>query len=199
MEMRSLRIFLWALAALALVAGTYIYYVNLKSADKQLAGIVDIGGPFSMTNQNGQAVSEKTYAGKAMAIFFGFTYCPDICTTTLARLSSLIEKLGPVAENIQVILVSVDPERDTPAVLKSYLEAFDSRFVGLTGTPEQLASFAKTYRAFYEKVPAANGDYTMNHSAGVFLYNENGHFVGTFDPHEDDPVALQKLRNLASH
>lgn len=196
MKLGRLRIFLWALAALALVAGTNIYYVNLKSADKQLAGIFDIGGPFSMTNQNGQAVSEKTFAGKAMAIFFGFTYCPDICPTTLARLSSLMDKLGPDAENIQVILVSVDPERDTSAVLRSYLEAFDSRFMGLTGTPEQLASFAKTYRAFYEKVPAANGDYTMNHSAGIYLYDSEGKFSGTLDPHEADEVAIQKLLNL---
>lgn len=196
--MNQLRIILWALVALALIGGGLTYYVNSKSDDEQLAASFKIGGPFAMSDQNGRAVSEKTYAGKAMAIFFGFTYCPDICPTTLSRLSSLMEKLGPDAEKIQFILVSVDPERDTPTVLKSYLEVFDSRFVGLTGTPQQLASFAKNYRAFYEKVPTANGDYTMNHSAGVFLYNGNGHFVGTFDPHEDDTVALQKLRNLAS-
>lgn len=198
MKLAPLRIFLWALVALALVGGAYIYYGNLNSADKQRAGIVDIGGPFSMTNQNGEAVSEKTYAGKAMAIFFGFTYCPDICPTTLSRLSSLMGKLGPDAEQIQVILVSVDPERDTPAVLKDYMAAFDERFISLTGTPAQLAAFAKTYRAFYQKVPGENGEYTMNHSAGVFLFGAQGTFTGTLDPHENDEVALEKLKMLIS-
>lgn len=194
----KLRTTLWALVAIALMASGLFFYTNSISGDDQLASGLKIGGPFAMTDQNGNAVTEKTYAGNPMAIFFGFTYCPDICPTTLSRLSTLMEKLGPLGDRIQVILVSVDPERDTPGVLKTYLEAFNPRFIGLTGTSEQLASFASAFRAFYKKVPTSNGDYTMNHSAGVFLYNGNGHFAGTFDPHEDDKVALQKLQNLAS-
>lgn len=194
----KLRTALWALVAIALIGSGFLFYTKSKSGDDQLASAFKIGGPFAMTDHNGNAVTEKTYAGNPMAIFFGFTYCPDICPTTLSRLSTLMEKLGPQGQKIQVILVSVDPERDTPAILKTYLEAFNPRFIGLTGTAEQLSRFANSYRAFYKKVPISNGDYTMNHSAGVFLYNRIGDFVGTFDPHEDDKVALRKLENLAA-
>jgi protein SCO1/2 len=113
-------------------------------------------------------------------------------------LSKVIEELGPLADKIQFIFVSVDPERDTPAVLKTYLAAFDDRFIGLTGTPDQLAGFAKTYRAFYERVPGENGEYTMNHATGILLFNSKGSFTGTLDPHEADAVALQQLRELMS-
>jgi protein SCO1/2 len=195
--MRKLRIVLWALVVFA--AGLAAWNFADLSAEDQLANnAVRIGGPFSMTDHNGTAVTDKTYSGKAMAIFFGFTYCPDICPTTLARMSGLVAKLGPDAARLQVILVSVDPERDTPQVLKEYLASFDPGFVGLTGTPEQLASFAKTYRAFYEKVPTDAGEYTMNHTAGVFLFNSQGEFSGTLDAHEKDEVALEKLKRLVS-
>jgi protein SCO1/2 len=155
-----------------------------------------IGGPFTMTDHNGRTVTEKDFAGKAMAIFAGFTYCPDVCPTTLARLSGLMDKLGPDADKLRVVLISVDPERDSPDVLKTYLTAFDPRFHGLTGTPDQLAAFAKGFRIFYEKVPVSNGGYTMNHSAGVFLFRKLGEFQGTIDLEESDTVALEKLRML---
>jgi protein SCO1 len=193
-SVKKLRIVLWTFAIMAiLVAGVGIY-LDSKPKDDQLVAAFKIGGPFSMTDHNGQAVTEKNYAGKALAVFFGFTYCPDVCPTTLSRLSSLMDTLGPDAKKIQVILVSVDPERDTPAVLKAYISAFDPRFVGLTGTPDQLANFAKSYRAFYEKVPAANGEYTMNHSAGVFLFDGRGVFQSTLDTHEKTDVVIKKLK-----
>lgn len=155
-----------------------------------------IGGPFAMTDHNGRAVTEKDYAEKAKAIFAGFTYCPDVCPTTLTRLSGLMQKLGSDADKLQVILVSVDPERDTPEVLKTYLAAFDPRFAGLTGTPDQLAAFAKTFRIFYEKVPDSSGGYTMNHSASVLLFRKSGEFQGTVDREESDKVAFEKLKML---
>jgi protein SCO1/2 len=153
-----------------------------------------IGGPFAMTEHNGRAVTDKDYAGKAKAIFFGFTYCPDVCPTTLARLTVLMEKLGPDAEKLQVILVSVDPGRDTPEVLKAYLAAFDPRIIGLTGTTEQLAKFAKSYRVFYERIPGPDGDYTLNHSAGIYLFKASGELQGTVDAHEPDETAIRKLK-----
>lgn len=197
--MRMLRYVLWALVAVALAGVAAFYIVQTPMEDGNAVSAVKIGGPFSMTDQNGEAVTEKTYAGRPLAIFFGFTYCPDICPTTLARLSALAGKLGPDALRLQVILVSVDPERDTPKVLKDYMASFDPKFVALTGTPEQLARFAKTYRVFYEKVPDASGGYTMNHSAGVYLFNSDGEFTGTLDAHETDEVALAKLRRLVAH
>ncbi|MFN0195075.1 MAG: SCO family protein [Aestuariivirga sp.] len=196
--MRKLRYILWGLAIAALVAASALWFAQ-KIENGNVASTVKIGGSFAMTDHNGQPVTEKSYAGRATAIFFGFTFCPDICPTTLARLSALTAKLGPDGLRLQVILVSVDPERDTPKVLKEYLAAFDPSFVALTGTPEQLASFAKTYLAFYEKVPVSSGGYTMNHSAGVYLFDAAGAFVDTLDAHETDDVALQKLKRLVAH
>ncbi len=193
-----MRLILWIMvsAVLALLAWNYSTKFNSR---KDQVNSFSIGGPFAMTDHNGATVTEKTYAGKARAMFFGFTSCPDICPTTLARMTALMKELGPDAEEIQVILVSVDPERDTPAVLKLYMSAFDSRFVGLTGTPAQLSAFAKAYRVLYRKVPTANGGYTMDHSAGVFLFDAKGAFAGTLDLHEADDIALKKLhRVLAS-
>jgi protein SCO1/2 len=189
MNMKALRYLLWALVAVA-VSGAVIFMLREQEATEPQAGKVIIGGAFAMTDQNGKSVTEKDYAGKAKAMFFGFTYCPDICPTTLARMANLMQQLGTDADKLQVILVSVDPERDTPAVLRPYVEAFDSRFVGLTGTPEQLSAFAKGYRFVYKKVPTSNGDYTMDHSAGVYLYDANGQFKSTLDPHEKDDVVL---------
>ncbi|WP_373504716.1 SCO family protein [Aestuariivirga sp.] len=131
----------------------------------------------------------------AVALFAGFTHCPDVCPTTLLRLSNLLEQLGGDADKVRVVLVSVDPERDTPQVLKSYLEAFEGDFTGMTGTPEQLKAFAKAYRLFYEK-SGTGSDYTMNHTAGVFLFKKGGAFQGTLDQHEPDDTALRKLKML---
>lgn len=193
--MKRIRIAAWLIVAfvLGIIAwplATYLLH------DEEKSNALFIGGPFAMMDHNGRAVTEKDYAGKAKAIFYGFTYCPDVCPTTLARLTMLMEKLGPDAEKLQVILVSVDPERDTPEVLKTYLTAFDPRMIGLTGTPEQLADFAKAYRFFYEKVTEPDGSYTMNHSAGVFLFRKSGEFQGTIDSKESDNVALAKLKML---
>ncbi|MGL4490388.1 MAG: SCO family protein [Rhizobiaceae bacterium] len=195
MTLTRLRFALWVLVAVV-VAVTAVFMLRQTATDEQQVGKVVIGGPFSMTNQLGQPVTEKDYSGLPMAMFFGFTNCPDICPTVLLRMTDLMVKLGPDADKLQVVLVSVDPERDTPDVLKSYLEQFDSRFSAMTGTPEQLAAFAKGYRFVYKKVPLTGGDYTMDHSAGVFLYEAKGAFVGTLDPHEEDAVVLAKLMRL---
>jgi protein SCO1 len=151
-RMRKLQIVLWTLAALAvLFAGAAYVTRDLALVPPRAGDAVRIGGAFSMTDQNGRAVTEQTYAGKARAMFFGFTYCPDICPTTLTRMTQLMGQLGADADKLQVILVSVDPERDTPEVLKPYVEAFDTRFVALTGTPQQLADFAASYRFITRK------------------------------------------------
>jgi protein SCO1 len=195
MTMQRLRYVLWALVVVAVAVGALIS-MRQPLSEEQLADKVIIGGPFSMTSHLGQTVTEKDYLGQPMAMFFGFTNCPDICPTTLLRMTDLMVKLGPDADKLQVVLVSVDPERDTPEILKSYLEQFDPRFSALTGAPEQLAAFAKNYRFVYKKVPLSDGNYTMDHSAGVYLYDAKGAFVGTLDPHEDEKIALGKLSRL---
>jgi protein SCO1/2 len=181
-------------AVLALCAGVAIA-LYLETGRMEVPAF-DIGGPFTMTDQNGRNITKQDLDQTAVALFAGFTHCPDVCPTTLLRLSNLLEQLGGDAEKIRVVLVSVDPERDTPQVLKSYLAAFGGDFTAMTGTPEQLKTFAKAYRLFYEK--SGNGsDYTMNHSAGVYLFGKGGAFQGTLDQHETDDVALRKLKMLA--
>ncbi len=191
--MKSIRIVAWVLVAMAVVFLGRPLISQVFHEEEEVKAFT-VGGPFTMTDHNGRAVTEKDFSGKAMAMFAGFTYCPDVCPTTLVRLSGLMDKLGPYADKLQVVLVSVDPERDSADVLKTYLSAFDSRFVGLTGTPAQLTALAKSFRIFYEKVPVSNGGYTMNHSAGVFLFKKSGEFQGTIDLEESDNVALEKLR-----
>ncbi len=195
MNLKTVRYGLWGLVALAVAAFALFAMRQPEHAAQQDSKIV-IGGPFSMISHLGQPVTEQDYLGQPMAMFFGFTNCPDICPTTLLRMTDLMKKLGPDADKLQVVLVSVDPERDTPEVLKSYLEQFDPRFSAMTGMPEQLAAFAKGYRFVYKKVPFDGVNYTMDHSAGVYLYDAKGAFVGTLDPHEDDRIALGKLSRL---
>jgi protein SCO1/2 len=181
-------------AVLALCAGVAIA-VYLETG-RMAVPAIEIGGPFTMVDQDGRVITRQDLDQTAVALFAGFTHCPDVCPTTLLRLSNLMKQLGGDAEKIRVILVSVDPERDTPGVLKSYLAAFEGDFTGMTGTPEQLKEFAQAYRLFYEK-SGTGSDYTMNHSAGVFLFKKGGAFQGTLDQHEPEDVALRKLKMLA--
>jgi len=171
-------------AVLAIGAGVAIS-LYLESPGRERPAI-EIGGPFTMVDHDQTAV----------ALFAGFTHCPDVCPTTLLRLSNLMKQLGSDAAKVRIVLVTVDPERDTPEVLKSYLAAFEGDFTGMTGTPEQLKDFAKAYRLFYEK-SGTGSDYTMNHTSGVFLFRKGGTFQGTLDQHEADDVALRKLKMLA--
>lgn len=157
---------------------------------------VKIGGDFTMVDHKGRTVTDNDFLGKPMVVFFGFTYCPDICPTTLSRLSSLLDKLGSDAEKVNVVLVSVDPERDTPEALAQYLQSFHPQITGLTGSQDQLASFAKKYKAYYKKVPAADGNYTMDHTAAVLLFDRGGKFIAPLNRDEDEAKAFHQLREL---
>ena len=157
--------------------------------------VQSIGGPFTMVNDEGRTVTEADFAGKPTVMFFGFTHCPDVCPTTLFELAGLMQKLGPEAGKLNYAFVSVDPERDTPQILHDYIASFDSRIVGLTGTDEQMAKMAEEYRVYHRKVPTEDG-YTMDHTATVYLMDPANNLAGTIDFHENEDVALQKLKNL---
>jgi len=159
-------------------------------------GTLAIGGPFSLTDHRGRAVTERDFRGRPIAVFFGFTYCPDVCPTTLTEMTGFIEALGPDSDRIQWVFVSVDAERDTPQAMAAYLEAFDRRIIGLTGTEAQIAAAANGFRVFYRRVPLEGGGYTMDHSASVFLLDAAGRFAGALDYKESEQVALEKLRML---
>jgi len=185
-------------AAVAALAASAIYLVSAGSlaGGSPAASAVAIGGPFRLTDQDGKPLGNDDLKGMPFAIFFGFTRCPEICPTTLTELAGLMQKLGPDADRMHFVFVSLDPTRDTPTVLKQYIGAFDRRIIGLTGSEPDVAAAARSYRVFWEKVPTANGDYTLNHSASVYLMDASGALVGTLAYQEDADTALAKLRRL---
>src|SRR5262245_35967117 len=135
----------------------------------------EFGRDFSLTDHDGKRRSLADFRGKVVVVFFGFTHCPDVCPTTLAELAGAMKKLGANADKVQVLLVTVDPARDTAAVLKTYVTAFDPRFLGLHGTPEETAAVAKEFKVIYEKAGGGkDGNYTMDHSAGSYVFDEAG-------------------------
>lgn len=189
-------------AAAFAVAGS-MFALTLLSDDDQTTnaqgtGIASVGGPFSLTDEDGTRVTEADLLGKPTAIFFGFTFCPDVCPTTLFELTSYIEELGPEADKLNYVFVSVDWERDGPEELATYTSAFDERIRGFSGTEAEIAAVAKAYRVFYQRIPTEDGeDYTIDHTASVYLMDGEGRFVGTISYDEDPDNALAKLRRLA--
>jgi protein SCO1/2 len=140
-----------------------------------------IGGPFRLTDQSGQTVTEKSLAGRPTIIFFGFTHCPDICPTALFDMSEVLRAMGPDADKVNAYFISVDPERDTPTAMKDYLSSFDPHLKGLTGSVDEIAKVTTAYRVYAKKVPLKDGDYTMDHTALVYLMDRQGNFVRPFD------------------
>lgn len=162
---------------------------------QQQGGATGIGGPFTLVNQDGKTVSERDFAGRPYLMFFGFTHCPDICPTTLQQVGDVLAALGPKGDALRVAFVTVDPQRDRPETLKAYLSSFDPRITGLTGSPEQVAAAVKTYRAYARKVPTQEGDYTMEHTALVYLMNARNGFVGAVNlnrPAQETAAELAK-------
>ncbi|MFA6153266.1 SCO family protein [Mesorhizobium sp.] len=155
-----------------------------------------IGGPFTLTTQTGAKLSDADLRGKPFAVFFGFTRCPEVCPTTLWETTEALKSLGPDADKLRVLFISVDPTRDTPEFMARYLQSFDSRITGLTGTEADVAAVGKEYRIYYKKVPTEDGDYTMDHTATIFLMGAEGQFKGTISYGEDMAIRLRKLRNL---
>jgi len=151
-----------------------------------------IGAPFRLTGPNGQSVTDADLKGQPVVLFFGYTHCPDVCPTTLFEVSELFRKLGDGAK-VKGVFVSVDPERDTPEILKDYLSSFDKRIIGLSGDRAALEPMLKAYRVYARKNPAANGEYSMDHSAIVYLMDRQMRFIGPLNIGDDD-VALQELK-----
>jgi protein SCO1/2 len=140
-----------------------------------------IGGPFQLTDQRGQAVTDKSMQGRPTLIFFGFTHCPDICPTSLFEISEVLRAMGKDADRVNSYFISVDPERDTTAAMKDYLSSFDPHLEGLTGDPVEVAKVISAYRVYAKKVPLKDGDYTMDHTALIYLMDRDGKFVAPFN------------------
>ncbi len=159
-----------------------------------------IGGSFTLTDHTGRRVSDADFRGKFLLIFFGYTYCPDVCPTAMANVSLVMEELGSDAAEVQPLFISVDPERDDPAELADFVGQFDPRIVGLTGTPEEIAEVARKFRVYYRKVTAEElggeasdgaDDYLMDHSAYVYLMGPDGGFIEVFS-HTEDPAEVAR-------
>ena len=173
---------LFAIAVLLLAAVLGLIAMKPEWMEKKFTGVALVGGPFQMVNQNGTVVTDRDFAGKPTLIFFGYTYCPDVCPTELQIMSAALDQLGDKAAHVQPVFVTVDPERDTPPVIKSYLESFGPRWTGLTGSPEQVQAMAKAWHVFYEKRENKESpkDYLMDHSSFIFLMGADGKFLKHF-------------------
>jgi cytochrome oxidase Cu insertion factor (SCO1/SenC/PrrC family) len=169
-----------ALSALALFPQAWQKVFASASTGKAL-----IGGPFTLTDQNGKRVTDKDFRGRFMLVYFGFTFCPDVCPSALQVMAAALHKLGPKAEKIVPIFITIDPERDTPEKMAQYVQSFDPRLVGLTGTPEEIAAVTREYRVYAKKVedPKSTAGYTMDHSSIIYVIGPDGayrtHFTHT--------------------
>ena len=148
---------------------------------RTVAAPAAIGGPFQLTDQAGQIVTEKSLQGRPTLIFFGFTHCPDVCPTSLFEISEVLRAMGEDANRVNAYFISVDPERDTDAAMKDYLSSFDPHLKGLTGGPDAVAKVISGFRVYARKVPLKDGDYTMDHTALIYLMDRDGHFVSPFN------------------
>lgn len=183
--MVRIQTFLMALAgALALIAAGLAWYVASGLPQRpsgQSAAVSSIGGPFVLADQDGKTRTEKDFRGRFMLVYFGYTWCPDVCPTTLARISQALATLGPKAGRIVPVFITVDPERDKPPVLKKYVAAFGTQFVGLTGSLPAIARTAREYRVYFAKQKAAGGSYGVTHSSEIYLVGPDGKFVTFYD------------------
>ncbi|MBO0902251.1 SCO family protein [Jiella sonneratiae] len=184
---------LWALVAL-LAGALVVTYLNLSGGGS--AAEKPYGTPFTLVDQNGDEFSSKKLAGEPFALFFGYTHCPDVCPTTLYELASHLNEIEKAGHDFKIVFVTVDPARDTPAVLKDYVEAVSPKIVALTGDEADIAKTAKGWGAFYRKAGEGD-DYLMDHTATTFLIDKNGRLAGTIAYGEDPKTVGAKLERLA--
>lgn len=180
------------IAAIVVLAAGILTFQLYRGGNEAVA----FGAPFELVDHNGNTITEAAFREEPTAVFFGFTHCPEVCPTTLFELDGWLEQLGDDADKINAYFVSVDPERDTPEVMKTYLENFSGRITGISGEPATVMEMTKDFRVFARKVDLENGDYTMDHMASILLLDREGDFFGTIAYQENPETALEKLRRL---
>jgi protein SCO1/2 len=179
--------------AASLVVGLLIVFWAMGGVSK-VAQPAAIGGPFQLTDQHGKAVTDKNLKGKPTLIFFGYTHCPDVCPTSLFEISEVLRAMGKDADKVNAVFISVDPERDTPATMKDYLSSFDPHLEGLSGDSAETAKVITSYRVYAKKVPTKDGDYTMDHTALIYLMDRDGRFVSPFNLKRTPEEAAAELK-----
>ncbi|RCS24924.1 SCO family protein [Phyllobacterium salinisoli] len=193
MNTRVIRYGLWAaIAVLGLLLAVTYGLGKFQSG----AQVTELGVPFTLVDQDGNPITEKAIEGHPSVLFFGFTHCPDVCPTTLYELAGWLGQLGDEGKDLRAFFVTVDPERDTPEVMKAYTGNFTDRITGITGDPAEMAKLIGGWKVYAKKVPLDDGGYTMDHTASVFLLDRDGRLKGTIAYGEDPATALQKLKRL---
>jgi len=195
MNKRLLPALIAAVAALVVAAGLLTFQASRQITNSKQG---PFGTPFQLTTMDGAPITEAAFREKPSAVFFGFTHCPEICPTTLFELDAWLKKLGPEADSINAYFVTVDPERDDAATLKTYVGNVSDRIIGVTGEPDKMAAMLKGYSVYARRVPIeGNADYTMDHTASIYLLDGTGGFFGTIAYGENPDTAVEKLKRLA--
>jgi protein SCO1/2 len=191
--LRLIRYGAWALVAVAAIAAAMFVFLPLTPR----TDAVTVGGPFTLIDQHGATITEAAFKGHPSLIYFGYTFCPDVCPTTLFDAANWMKELGPDADKLKFYFVTVDPERDTKEVIGEYLDAFDPRMIGLTGSRQAVDKALGAFRIYSRKVSAGTGsNYTMDHSASVYMFDAEARFAGTIAYQEPEDEVLPKLRKL---
>jgi protein SCO1/2 len=193
MAIKHIRMALWTLVAAAALGATGLYAYTTMVRPAEAAGIGH--GDYQLMTASGEPFSRASLDGSPSMVFFGFTHCPEVCPTSLADMASWYEALGDEAGDLKAYFITVDPERDTAEIIGDYV-SWTGRVTGVTGTPEEIAKAVDAWAVHAEKVPLDGGDYTMDHTASVFLLNDQGEFEGTIAYRESQDTALAKLRRL---
>jgi len=198
MPSRQKLIFALVVLLIAAVTGAGALWLTRGPGGPISSGEALVGGPFTLTDQNGKRVTDQDFRGKYMLVFFGFTFCPDVCPSELQVMSAALDELGPVGEKIQPVFITIDPARDTPEAMKLYISNFHPRMVGLTGSDQDIAAVAKAYRVYYAKAKGSESspDYLMDHSTILYLMGPDGKFVKHFTYNTDVKALAEGLRNV---
>ncbi|MCB1420484.1 MAG: SCO family protein [Notoacmeibacter sp.] len=187
---------LFAAGLLALAGGGFAVWQKAGGGPGMVTSVASLGAPFELIDHDGKPISDAVLKGHPSLLYFGFTRCPEVCPTTLYEMSGWFEELGNEGKDIRAYFVTVDPERDDPETMKGYAEAFTDRVTGITGEPDKVFALLKAWRVYWTKVPTSDGDYTMDHTASVFMLGPDGEFEGTISYGEAKETALEKLRLL---
>ncbi|TCD14617.1 SCO family protein [Oricola cellulosilytica] len=187
-----------AVLAVLLAGGMAVIFQQFVAgrSDQLLTSGGAIGAPFELVDHNGEPITEQAMEGRPVAVFFGFAHCPEVCPTTLYEMAGWLNALGEEGEEIGAFFVTVDPERDTPEIMRAYVTNFTDRITGITGDPEKVAALTKSWFVYSRKVPLDDGGYTMDHTASIYLVGRDGNFKGTIAYGENGETAVAKLRRL---
>lgn len=195
---RGYRLLIGVGAVLLLVGAAAAALLTELAPPRAVAPAVAIGGPFTLTNGAGGTVTDRTYRGKWLLVYFGYTFCPDACPTTLNTISTALDQLGPLADRLQPLFITVDPRRDTPKVMADYVKAFNPRLVGLTGSADQIAAVAKEYHVYVSAHTQDGPNYLVDHSSFIYVMDPEGRFVTTLPGSAPSAQLAERLKQLVS-